>query len=144
MFCTEDTIYSYGYHFPIARWHDERTVFFNADSYSTSTAKHKSIVRWELRRQRPNVTVFTVPSALWGQDNHTLSIVFYKDKIQRAVKKWRRAYRRKDIWMRVAAFYLQEFKNYCAFHKLNLKRILKAHGQLAAAAAVIALNPLPS
>lgn len=44
MFFVGNTIYSYGYHFPIATRCDDVT-FFNASSYSNTTAKHKSIVK---------------------------------------------------------------------------------------------------
>jgi hypothetical protein len=38
------TIYSYGYHFPIAR-HVGSVILFTTDSYSSSTAKHKAYTR---------------------------------------------------------------------------------------------------
>jgi hypothetical protein len=60
MFYEGDTIYSYGYHFPIARLveADGRTVvLFTNDSRSVSTAKHKSIVA----RAVSHLRVFTVP-----------------------------------------------------------------------------------
>lgn len=39
------TIYSYGYHFPMAHWVDERTVEITDRSYSASTSKHMYLVR---------------------------------------------------------------------------------------------------
>ncbi len=46
MFIDEDTIYSYGYHFPIAkRWNkDGIDYLFNSHGYSVTTACHKSYV----------------------------------------------------------------------------------------------------
>lgn len=44
IFFEGDTIYSYGYHFPIARFIDGQKVLFTLDSYSTSTSKHIGIV----------------------------------------------------------------------------------------------------
>jgi len=142
MFYEGETIYSYGYHFPIATFRDG-IILFNADGYSVSTQRHKRIVRHALYRNNLNKTVFTLPHALWNNE-HALSIVFYKDKIENAVACWRRARRYKTSNMRNAAFYLQEFKTYCDFHKLNLNRILKRDGTLATAVAVIALNPVPA
>jgi len=43
LFYENGTIYSYGYHFPIAKFIDN-TVLFTLSSYSNSTAKHISIV----------------------------------------------------------------------------------------------------
>jgi hypothetical protein len=44
MFFSGSTIFSYGYHFPIATRVDNVT-FFNLYGYSNTTAKHKSLVR---------------------------------------------------------------------------------------------------
>ena len=44
MFFEGDTVYSYGYHFPIAKHVGRGTVLFTEDSYSNSTAKHKNEV----------------------------------------------------------------------------------------------------
>jgi len=141
VFCDQNTIWSYGYHFPIAVFWDECTVLFNADKYSKSTGKHQRIVRHALRVHRKDVTVFELPRAAWT--DRSLSIKFYQDKIHETLTKWKRARSFKDWHMRDAHSYLQEFKRYCEFHKINLKRILKRDGALATAVAVIALNPVP-
>lgn len=60
MFYEGETIYSYGYHFPIARLveHKGRTiVLFNGASYSHSTSKHKGYVRGAIPHA---LEVFTV------------------------------------------------------------------------------------
>lgn len=48
MFFEHGTIYSYGYHFKLAQFINnkeaQRCVFINSSSYSTSTAKHQSLV----------------------------------------------------------------------------------------------------
>jgi hypothetical protein len=41
----KDCIYSYGYHFCIAKFVDEQTLLFTERGYSNTTAKHISIVR---------------------------------------------------------------------------------------------------
>lgn len=140
VFCDQETIWSYGYHFPIAVFWDERTVLFNTDKYSVSTAKHQRIVRHALQAHRKDVAVFELPRAAWTHLG--LAQEFYKHKIHDTLAKWRRARSFKTIHMRDAHDYLQEFKTFCAFHKINLKRILKRDGALAAAVAVIALNPV--
>ena len=59
MFYEGDTIYSYGYHFPIARIDgDAGCILFTTDSRSVSTAKHKTIVR----RAVLHLTIFSVPN----------------------------------------------------------------------------------
>lgn len=45
MFFEGKSIYSYGYHFEIARFINDNTVLFTNREYSNSTSKHKSVVR---------------------------------------------------------------------------------------------------
>jgi hypothetical protein len=45
LFIEGDTIYSYGYHFPVARRNADGTVWLNPDKYSVSTTRHQSLVR---------------------------------------------------------------------------------------------------
>lgn len=53
LFIEGNEIYSYGYHFPIAKIFEnqdgsEQIAYFNTDRYSVTTAKHKSLVRGAL------------------------------------------------------------------------------------------------
>lgn len=45
LFFEGKTIYSYGYHFPLASFATNDTVLINSDSYSVSTSKHQGYVR---------------------------------------------------------------------------------------------------
>ena len=45
IFFVGDTIYSYGYHFPVAKIVSKTTILLTTASYSVSTAKHMSIIR---------------------------------------------------------------------------------------------------
>lgn len=58
------TIYSYGSHFPIASFVDEKTVLFTTRDYSVTTSKHKSEARCALHH---DVTVFHVFDVLAGE-----------------------------------------------------------------------------
>lgn len=52
LFIEGKTIYSYGYHFPIAvRSKDSHKAFFNSNGYSHSTAIHKGKVRRALEQR---------------------------------------------------------------------------------------------
>lgn len=44
VYCDGKTIYSYGEHFPMARWIDLNTIVFNKDTYSNSTSKHQGVL----------------------------------------------------------------------------------------------------
>lgn len=43
LFFHDGVVYSYGYHFPIARWNNDK-VLFTTQSYSVTTARHKGPV----------------------------------------------------------------------------------------------------
>ena len=49
IFTDGTTIYSYGYHFPIATILPNGKVLYNTTRYSNTTAKHQSLVRWAIR-----------------------------------------------------------------------------------------------
>lgn len=50
LFIEGDTIYSYGYHFPVARRTGGGTANLTTQKYSQSTARHVSIVSGALHR----------------------------------------------------------------------------------------------
>lgn len=44
MFIDGDTIYSYGYHFPIAKRISKKVVWLNTSKYSVTTSRHQKLV----------------------------------------------------------------------------------------------------
>lgn len=52
IFFNGDTLYSYGYHFPLAHFINDNTVIINDDSYSMTTSNHQALVRQALRHYR--------------------------------------------------------------------------------------------
>lgn len=66
MFIEDDTIYSYGRHFPIAKRLSNNEYLVNSNSYSTSTAKHRSRVSFALRNKItwdcPNCDIDNLPN----------------------------------------------------------------------------------
>jgi hypothetical protein len=143
MFCDRDTIYSYGYHFPIARFRDG-LIFFNRNGYSKSTERHKSIVRRAIQHYQINedegMLVLELPHAAWSDQVKALE--HYHHSIVDAVRRWRRARKHKAGCMTVARLELQQFKNYCELAQLDSAGIVRRRSpELAVAAAVITMNP---
>jgi len=72
IFFEGDVIYSYGRHFPIARFtrtpSGREVVLFNAASYSVSTSQHQGIVRGAIPA---NYCVFVVPFDRYGASYRT-------------------------------------------------------------------------
>lgn len=57
LFIEGDTIYSYGYHFPLARRNADGTFWVNPDKYSVTTSKHQSMVRGAIARSNGKFSV---------------------------------------------------------------------------------------
>jgi hypothetical protein len=47
-----DTIYSYGYHYELAKFIDDKTILINDKGYSSTTAKHIRIARYATRQYK--------------------------------------------------------------------------------------------
>jgi len=90
MFFDDDTIYSYGRHFKIAKFqtmpNGEKCVLFNADSYSNSTSKHQNYTH---RAIPDNYTVFTIPDGLWPCFDSVMA--WYLERIDNAFELSKRA-----------------------------------------------------
>lgn len=95
MFYEGDIIYSYGYHFPIARLYTapngDKVVLFNNRSYSVSTSQHQSIVRRSIPEDRevifvPDLYQVRDPER-YARDWHTE----YKNSLPEIALKYKRA-----------------------------------------------------
>jgi Ni/Co efflux regulator RcnB len=90
------TIYSYGFHFPIATYVENsaggRAILFTSKSYSVTTAGHMSRAR---RAIPPDVTVFTVPTVT--EPDHRKNLESYAQGIASAAK---HAIRARSEWNR--------------------------------------------
>jgi hypothetical protein len=96
VFSEGPTVYSYGYHFPMATFHDRngtRYALMTHRRYSQSTACHLSIVGSALR-DIPVLCVYD-PTAT----NHEKNVACELGKYQAVVQKFRRARRLKAYWL---------------------------------------------
>jgi hypothetical protein len=80
-----DTIYSYGTHFPMAKFHNAgklgNFVLFTSKRYSNTTAKHLSHTRFALRQYK----IIECPDVS-GRD-HKANIQYFTDEIEETAKK---------------------------------------------------------
>ena len=79
MFTDGKTVWSYGYHFPIAHHIKDNTVLYNQDGYSANTSSHKTHVRRALTDKFIVITCTTreITSAIYNPEN---PIIIYKNK----------------------------------------------------------------
>lgn len=115
------TVYSWGRHFPIAEWVEtspgksDQTavpamcVLFNANGWSSSTAKHKSIVRNAIRH---SAWVFAIPQELWG--DHKAALAYFETQALESYRKSVRARTMAEFHRDDAARYLTTAQRYAS------------------------------
>lgn len=59
VFFNGDTIYSYGYHFPMAHRMHDGSYIVNGDTYSNTTSKHQSNLRTALQQNKTTIIPFS-------------------------------------------------------------------------------------
>ena len=124
-----EIIYSYGYHFPIARIYTDKkgvkTVFFTTRGYSNSTSKHKSMV-WRACSHLPSIQMANVildPKPLFGKidNNHQKNIKYYINEITDLITKFSKARCNKRYIYREMCTQLRELEDYITFFKIKSK-----------------------
>ena len=90
MFFEGDTIYSYGHHFPIARFVRPDTVLFTSKRYSVSTSKHINYTRQALRGGVKILKVSNVSASTNG--DHLENLVKLVEDYNSQVEKAKRAF----------------------------------------------------
>ena len=83
MFFNNDIIYSYGYHFPIAKHINNNLILFTSKGYSVSTSKHLSITRLAIPNEKevlivPNIEIYNDRS---NKGLHIDNIKYFINKI---------------------------------------------------------------
>ena len=128
-FFTGSTIYSYGSHFPIAKFVADNTVLFTTESYGITTAKHCN----DTRRSISHCNIFTVPNVNitinsdhrytveTTKSNHKENVEHYKKSIAENVLKAAKARINKDFYNDQALRLCDELQAYNLYFKLRLK-----------------------
>ena len=122
MFYERDIIYSYGYHFPIAKHIKKDVILFNSASYSVSTSKHQSYTRQAIPY---GTTVLTVPNLgrLSTSDisEHKENIKYYDSMLKHNMKKSFRARQNKKYYLNNVIRYIEELKTYLKIFRIKSK-----------------------
>jgi len=113
----QDTIYSYGW-WPMARVVDwtAKVALYRDETYSVTTAKHQSYVRWGLRCAR--YEVFHVADVSSNPD-HGRNLTHYEEKIAASLNKADHARDYRDLHMRTANELIEEMDRYCELFGLD-------------------------
>jgi hypothetical protein len=125
MFFEYDTIYSYGYHFKIAKHitnkEGKKCVFYNDRHYSNSTSKQQTLV-W--RSIPPNVEFFKVRSFFDNIDTsttaHLENLKNYIEYAEQSKSKSIKATKTKNFHISQTEISINTFEKYISFFEFNL------------------------
>ena len=117
MFFKGKTIYSYGRHFPIARFVDENTVLFTSKDYSVSMSKHKSYVR---RAIRSGVKVFCVPDInAFDENTHKANLEYLLSMMNETAETAVRSRKYTESLLRYSLEYLTTAREYRDYFNID-------------------------
>ena len=114
LFFNGNTIYSYGYHFPIAMHLDSETVLFTNRSYSNSTAKHIGLVRSAVSHK-------TIIYCNRPDSNHKLNIEAFILQITNEALKLVKA-KKPEIYLQNIEYIKNDLNKYLAYFKIKLTK----------------------
>lgn len=123
IFFEKNIIYSYGRHYKIAVIVDneKKIALFNSSGYSSSTGKHKSIVRYALNYY----TFFNVPclditkNKEWCKASHRENITYYITQIKDLIVLYKRANKLKAMRYEQLTDMQAEYKKYVDYFRIK-------------------------
>ena len=123
LFFENNIIYSYWYHFPIAKHIKDNIILFTSEDYSVSTSKHKNEV---LHAIPHNKKIFTVPRVNIYDDRnniglHTDNIKYYISEIKHNLNISNRAWKYKAEYLRQSLSLKNQLSDYLKIFKVKSK-----------------------
>lgn len=111
----DDTIYSYGRHFPMARFYGDNIVLFTTKGHSVSTSTHLGLARQAIPG---NYTIFHVPNVnSHSKSTHQENIDSYMNRIKGCWKDYPRARVNKPYIVADSQRQIEGLKGYCQWAK---------------------------
>lgn len=126
MFFESGIIYSYGYHFPIAKHIKKDVILFTSDNYSVSTSQHKSIVRQSIPHNKIVLTIPKIDSGKYSSldlsiEDHKKNIKYYISEIKNNVGKSNRSRKYKEHYLNAVSSLITELKQYLKIFRIKSK-----------------------
>lgn len=109
------SIYSYGYHFEMARFIAPEVVFITTRGYSNTTAKHLNLVRQATR----HLVTFTVPSF----SDHAANLAYLIEQAKEKIEKAKRARSSWPIEYLLENFTTDQITQYASLFGLTLPEL---------------------
>ena len=121
MFYDDDIIYSYGYHFPIAKHINNNLILFTSKGYSSSTGKHKNITISSIPSE---IEVLSVPEVDIRSNtftSHIDNIKYFIDEIKTNFGKSKRARKYKSYYLETGLANINSMKRYLEIFRIKSK-----------------------
>lgn len=122
-FCeTDGTIYSYGYHFPAAKFYLGTVILLDGGYYSSSTCKHQAYIRQSL--PYATHTIFDVPNVVCHTKlKHRENYKYLLNQSKTNLEKSKRARSNKPYLIQAAQQFTEQANNYTKIFKLGYKQL---------------------
>lgn len=132
----KDTIYSYGSHFPIAKFIQKSVILFNSDKYSITTSQHQSLTRHAIPYhciviEVPNldVRIFKKSEAKHIKERYSKAnnenLAYLKNKMIDSLLNAKRARKESNItyYLNMADELCNNYNNYLSVFKIRRKKL---------------------
>jgi hypothetical protein len=135
MFFEHQTIYSYGYHFKLAQFvnnkEGQRCVLINLKSYSNTTSKHQSLVWRAIPQDVPFLKVVSFFTDIDASSTaHKENLIHYINEAERLQSLTIKATKLKISYLSQLKNQIDVFDKYCTFFTLdNLEKFNPISGQ---------------
>lgn len=120
IFVDGDTIYSYGYHFPMARHLDDNTVAFTNQSYSVTTSSHLGAVRGAISH-KTIIQCWHIPPHDADWTHHSQNINKWIALVKDSFVLWGKA-RKKEKHIDAVENVRRQAKKYIDYFKVKLTK----------------------
>lgn len=131
MFYNNDTIYSYGYHFPLAKFvkdaKDNDVIMLNIDSYSISTAKHQIIVRTAIPSNIPVIRCIHPENSFFANYENLL---YRLNNANNFINKAKKAIKIKSQLINNAKHEINSFNDYVNMLKVDVSKFVEGFGKI--------------
>lgn len=112
------TIYSYGYHFPIAKYVDQETILMTYRGYSNTTSKHIGVVRSAIPYDVKVIYCYS------PEFDHEANLNKYASQIEEELNGITNA-RKPEKYINAASRYVSYAKDYIGFFNLKTPELLQ-------------------
>jgi hypothetical protein len=131
MFFNNHTIYSYGYHFPLAKFvkdaNDIDVIMLNIRSYSKSTSKHQQCVMSAIPSNIKKIKCIHPEKSFFADYENLL---YRLNNANNFINKAKKAIKYKNKLINNAKFQIDNFNDYVNTFKVDLSKFIEGFGKI--------------